>query len=128
MTALTRLSTDAVATPTVALSQGVAADGIVFTSGQVGSTSDGRFADTLVEQIHLALDNVEAVLAAAGCGLRDVIKTTCFLSEVADFRAFDAAYRARFGADLPARSTVGVAFADPRILVEIEAVAVRPSA
>jgi 2-iminobutanoate/2-iminopropanoate deaminase len=71
----------------------------------------------------LALDNIAAILQTAGCTLSDVVKTTCFLADTSDFTEFDRLYRARFKDRLPARPTVGVAFSEPWILVEIEAVA-----
>ena len=77
------------------------------------------------EQTRQVLQNVQAILEAAGSGLDNVIKTTCFLADIKDFGAFNEVYREFFAADPPARSTVQVGLVPPW-LVEIEAVAVRP--
>jgi 2-iminobutanoate/2-iminopropanoate deaminase len=96
---------------------------LVFTAGQVAFGPD----DTLVaggveEQTRQVLDNVERCLASAGCGMDDVVKVAAFLSDLADFEAYNRVYEQRFAAPYPARSTVGARLADG-LLVEIEAVA-----
>jgi len=111
--------------PSAGYSQGFDLGGLVITAGQVGATPDGALGGTLAEQVNLAIDNLEAVLAEAGSSLSRVVKTTCFLADVADFPEFDQLYRARFADPLPARSTVGVAFGGQGLLFEIEAIAVK---
>jgi 2-iminobutanoate/2-iminopropanoate deaminase len=125
MTTATPISTTAATRPSAGYSQGFDLGDLVITAGQVGATPDGTLGGTLAEQVNLAIDNLEAVLAAAGSSLSNVVKTTCFLADVADFPEFDALYRARFGEPLPARSTVGVAFGGQGLLFEIEAIAVK---
>jgi 2-iminobutanoate/2-iminopropanoate deaminase len=125
MTRITAISTPDATSPAATYSQAIDLGDLVFTAGQVGATPDGRLGGTLAEQVNLAVDNLEAVLAAAGTSLSNVVKTTCFLADVADFPEFDAVYRARFGEPFPARSTVGVAFGGEGLLVEIEAIAVK---
>ncbi|MGH2671967.1 MAG: RidA family protein, partial [Actinomycetota bacterium] len=99
-----------------------------FASGQVAFDSDGVLVPGAVEeQTRQVLDNLERCLAAAGCGLDDVVKVTAFLADLADFEAFNRVYAERFAAPYPARSTVGVRLADG-LLVEVEAVARRPGA
>lgn len=116
-----------IAQPGGAFNLAIVAGDLVFTAGQVGATPAGQLHPGLEEQVSQALDNLEAVLAAAGCSLSDVVKTTCFLADTADFAAFNRIYADRFPTPLPARSTVGVAFAgDGSLLFEIEAVAIRP--
>ncbi len=97
--------------------------GLVFTSGQLGADpATGALPDTLEEQTHLAAANLKAVLEAAGAGLEDVVKTTCFLKNMGDFAAFNAVYEQYFTGK-PARSCVEVAALPKGALVEIEAVA-----
>jgi 2-iminobutanoate/2-iminopropanoate deaminase len=99
----------------------------VYTSGQVGTdqATGAVRGEEIGEQTAATLDNIEAALAAAGATLADVVKTTVFLTRAEDLAGMDAAYKARFGEVLPARSTVTVAaLAKPAFLVEIEAIAV----
>lgn len=125
MTRISHVSTKQAAAPGAAYSQAVTIPGLVFTAGQTGADpSSGQLAEGLEQQVELAIDNLAAVLAAAGSGLDRVIKTTCFLRHIEDFPAFNAIYARRFPSPLPARSTVGVVFAEP-LLFEIEAVALR---
>lgn len=100
----------------------------LYTAGQVGvDHATGQTPEGVAEQTRQCLHNLRAVLALAGADLGDVVKTTVFLTDMADFAAFNAAYRAFFPSDPPARSTVGVAaLARPQLVVEIEAVAVAP--
>lgn len=106
-------------------SQAIAAGGWVFCAGQIGldpATGD------LVEggapaEARRALENLGAVLAAAGCDLGDVVKTTIFLTDIGDFAAVNEVYAGFFPEAPPARSTVGVAALPRGSAVEIEAVA-----
>jgi 2-iminobutanoate/2-iminopropanoate deaminase len=109
-------------------SQAIAARGLVFCSGQVGlDPATGELVEGGIEaQAERALRNLAAVLDAAGCGFGDVMKTTVFLADIADFAAFNAVY-GRFMADPPpARSTFAVAALPKGARVEIEAIAARP--
>ena len=112
-------------------SQAVAASGgeIVWVSGQVpvDVATGALAAEDVAGQTAAALRNVAAILAAAGGGLRHVVKTTVFLTDLAaDFPAMNAAYAEAFGDGRPARATVGVAALPLGARVEIEAVAVIP--
>jgi 2-iminobutanoate/2-iminopropanoate deaminase len=116
------------ATPRPPYSPVVVSDDLVFTAGQVALDAAGQLVPGgIEEQTRQALDNVETCLAAAGCTLDDVVKTTVFLQDLGDFDAFNQAYASRFAKPYPARSTVQVGLADG-LLVEIEAVARRPRA
>ena len=109
-------------------SQAIAAGRLLLCSGQVGlDPATGELVDGgVAEQAERALRNLGAVLDAAGLGFADVVKTTCFLVDMADFAAFNEVY-ARFMPDPPpARSTVAVAALPKGARVEIEAIAVRP--
>ena len=106
-------------------SQAISAGGFVFCSGQLGlDPASGDFAGPGVEaQAERAMTNLRNVLGAVGCTFEDVVKTTIFLAEMADFAAVNAVY-GRFVSDPPpARSTVQVAALPKGGRVEIEAIA-----
>ena len=108
-------------------SQAIRAGGFVFTSGQIGlDPSTGKLVEGIEAQTHRVLTNLRAVLAAAGASFSDVVKSTIFLVDMADFQAVNVIYAAEFGADPPARSTVQVAALPRHALVEIEMVAHAP--
>lgn len=98
---------------------------LVFTSGQIpAEPATGQLVPGgIAEQTEQSLKNLSAVLEAAGSGLDKVIKTTCFLTDMADFAAFNAAYGKYFMEHKPARSTVAVKALPKGALVEIECVA-----
>ena len=109
-------------------SQGIGAGGLVFTSGQLGlDPKTGDFPAGGVEaQARQSLENVKAVLSAAGLAMDQVVKTTVFLQDMADFAAVNAIYAEYFPAGAaPARSAVQVAALPKGGLVEIEAIAAR---
>ena len=110
-------------------SQAIAVDGFVFCSGQAAlDPVTGVLAEGGIEaETEVVLSNLTAVLEAAGCGWGDVIKSTVFLTDMADFAAMNAIY-ARFVTEpKPARSTVAVAGLPKGACVEIEVVARRPA-
>ena len=110
-----------------AYSQAKTTDDLVFTAGQIPLTADGELrADAPIEtQTQLALDNLFAVLEAAGAGPEDVLKTTVFLADIDDFDAMNAAYADHFETAPPARSAVQAGALPKGVGVEIEAVASR---
>ena len=100
---------------------------LCFTSGQIGlDPRSGALADGVPAQTKQVLANLEAVLGAAGFTLADVVKTTVFLADMADFEAMNQVYARAFGETLPARSTVAAAGLPRGARVEIDAVAARP--
>ena len=105
-------------------SQAVAANGFLFTSGQIGLVPEtGAVAgDTIEAQAEQACRNVQAILEANGIGFDRVVKTTCFLADMNDFAAFNAVY-AKYFVSKPARSCVAVRTLPKGLLCEIEAVA-----
>jgi 2-iminobutanoate/2-iminopropanoate deaminase len=106
-------------------SPAVMADGILYCSGQLGlDPVSGELAAGVKAQAERAILNLEALLAAAGLGLGDVVKTSIFLADMADFAVVNEVYASRFAAPYPARSTVQVAALPKGGLVEIEAVAI----
>lgn len=105
--------------------QAVVCGDFLFLSGQVPiDPGTGELArGTVREEVDRVLDNLQAVLAAAGCGLDRVVKTTVYLTDLADFAAMNEAYARRFGEHRPARSTVQVAALPKGARVEIDAIA-----
>ena len=106
-------------------SQGIALDDLVFCSGQIGlEPASGVLVEGGVEaQAERALQNLGAVLDAAGCTFADLVKTTVFLADIDDFAAVNAVY-ARFMPDPPpARSTFAVGALPKGARIEIEAIA-----
>ena len=108
-------------------SQAIVANGFVYTAGQVGTDpKTGNLVEGgIVEQTGQALQNIEAVLKAAGSRLDDVVKTTVFLADMNDFAKMNEVYGKRFGKPYPARSTVQVARLPRDARIEIEVVAVK---
>ena len=111
-------------------SQAIATEGMVFCSGQVGiDPATKKLADGIEGQTDQALRNLAAVLAAAGLGLTDVVKTTLWLTDTADFAAVNAVYARHFAEPAPARSAPIVAALPLQgARISIEAIAVRSSA
>lgn len=107
-------------------SAGVKVGDFVFTAGQLGIDPDsGEFVPGgIEEQTRKALENLSAVLEAAGTSLSKVVKTTVFLNDMNDFGAMNGVYGQFFTADFPARSAVQAAKLPKGGLVEIEAVAI----
>jgi len=109
-------------------SQATIAGGFLFTAGQIplDPTSGDIVAGDVVAQATQVLANLAAVLKAAGCGWGDVVKTTVFLTDMADFPRVNEVYAATLGAARPARSTVQVSALPRGVNVEIELVAKLP--
>jgi 2-iminobutanoate/2-iminopropanoate deaminase len=109
-------------------SQGIAVDGFVFCSGQIGlDPTSGELVPGGVEaQAERALRNLAAVLDAAGAAMADVVKTTVFLADIGDFGTVNAVYARHMPEPPPARSTFAVGALPKGALVEIEAIARRP--
>lgn len=104
-------------------SQGFIVGNLIWTSGQIPLDSAGGIVGAAVaEQAEQCIQNLKAVLEAAGSSLSKVIKTTCFLADMGDFAAFNDVY-ARHFTGKPARSCVAVKTLPRNVLCEIEAVA-----
>jgi len=107
-------------------SQGIAATGTaVFVSGQIplDPATGSIVGESIDVQARQSLNNLKAVLAAAGAGLENVVKTTVFLADMNDFAAMNAVYSEFFTENCPARSAVQVARLPKDVKVEIEAIA-----
>jgi len=124
--------TAAVATPDAPAaigpySQAVEAGGLVFCSGQIGldPASGQLVGGGTVAEAERVLQNLAAVLAAAGLGFEHVVRTTVYLVDLADFAAVNDVYARFVRAPFPARATLGVAALPRGALVEIDAIAQR---
>lgn len=106
-------------------SQGVRAGDLLFTAGQIAlDPATGKFVEgDITRQTDRVMQNLSAVLAAAGAAWADVVKTTVFLVDLADFSTFNDAYGRHLGSARPARSTVQVAALPRGARVEIEIIA-----
>ncbi len=106
-------------------SQAYEANGFVFTSGQLPVIPEtGAIPEGIAAQAEWSCRNVGAILAAAGSGLDKVVKTTCFLADIADFAAFNEVY-AKYFTSKPARSCFAVKDLPKGALCEVEAIAVK---
>jgi len=105
-------------------SQAVCTGNLVFTSGQIplDPESGAIVGETITEQTHRVCKNLDAVLSAAGSSLKKAVKTTCFLSDMSDFAAFNEVY-AQYFTEKPARSCVAVKALPKNVLVEVEVIA-----
>ena len=110
-------------------SQAISANGFLFTAGQIAldPVSMEVVAGDVAAQSEQVLKNLSAVLSAAGAGWSDVVKTTVFLRDMADFAAMNAVYARVLGDSRPARSTVAVVGLPRDVRVEIELVAALPT-
>ena len=107
-----------------AYSQAVKANGFVFVSGQLGIDMEtGKLAEGVEAQARASMRNVGEILKAAGASYGDVVKTTIFVKDLADFKTVNTVYAEFFDGVYPARSCVQVAALPMGGLVEIEAVA-----
>ncbi len=121
------VATDAAPKAIGPYSQAIVTDGLVFTSGQVAldPRSGELVGKTAAEQTEQALLNLKAVLAAAGTNLDNVVKTTVYLADMADFAQMNEVYAKHFGTHKPARSTVQAAGLPKAARVEIDVIAVK---
>ena len=106
-------------------SQGFLTNGFVYTSGQIPvNPADGTIPEGIAAQAEQSCKNVGAILEAGGSGFDKVVKTTCFLADIADFAAFNEVY-AKYFTSKPARSCVAVKDLPKGVLCEIEAIAAK---
>ena len=106
-------------------SQGFLTNGFVYTSGQIPvNPADGTIPEGIAAQAEQSCKNVGAILEAGGSGFDKVVKTTCFLADIADFAAFNEVY-AKYFTSKPARSCVAVKDLPKGVLCEIEAIALK---
>jgi 2-iminobutanoate/2-iminopropanoate deaminase len=112
------------AVPGIPLTPGVRAGDFLFVSGQVATDPDGSvLIGDFEAEVNGAIDNVFAVVAAAGGTPEQIVKITAFLTNGASFARFNELYAARLGDVPPARTTVVTGFGNPDVRVELEAIA-----
>ena len=119
------IATENAPAPVGPYSQAIAAGELVFTAGlNALEPESGQLVPGDIEaQTHRVLQNLQALLQAAGSSLAAVVKTTVFMTDLADFKRMNAVYAQYFAAEPPARSTVQVAALGPGAQIEIECVA-----
>ena len=112
-----------------AYSQGIIANGFVYTAGQIPlMPGTGKLVEGGIQaQTHRVLQNIGSILEAAGTDMGSVVKTTVFLADIKDFAEFNAVYATYFADDPPARSTVQAGGLPAGALLEIEAIALLES-
>ena len=105
--------------------QAIKAGGLVFVSGQLGLRpgDSGIALATIEEQTRQVMENLKAILKEAGSGLEQLVKTTVYLTDLADFAGMNSVYAEYVGAVPPARATIQVDALPSGALVEIEAIA-----
>lgn len=108
-------------------SQAIEANGFLFISGQIPiNPASGKIEVTdITGQTTQVLQNMKAILTAAGCSLDNVVKTTVFLSDISNFAAMNEVYKQYFSTECPARSAFAVKDLPLGALVEIETIAVK---
>ena len=120
------ISTDKAPAAIGPYSQAIQAGNFLYVSGQIPvNPANGEVAGSISSQARQSLENVKAILEAAGYALSDVVKTTVFVTDIANFAAVNEVYAQYFAKDAPARSFVAVKDLPKGVSVEIEAVAWR---
>lgn len=110
-------------------SQAISAGHLVFLSGQIALDPTGKTELSSLDvtaQTHRAMDNIAAILRAAGLSMKDVVATTLYVADLKDFDAINSAYGSYFPTSPPARTTVQVAALPRGAKIEISAIAARP--
>ena len=107
-------------------SQAIDCGSFVYASGQIPVNPEtGEIPEGITAQARQSLANVKAILAEAGLGMENVVKTTCFLANMSDFVPFNEVYAEAFTAPYPARSCVAVKELPKQVLCEVEVIAVK---
>ena len=106
-------------------SQAIDIGEMIYTSGQIPVAPDGSISEDISEQTRQALLNLKAVVEAGGSSFDKVIKTTVFITDMAQFGAINAVYSEFFSEPYPARSCVQVAALPKGVSIEIEAIAIK---
>ena len=126
MAELLKVATDKAPSAIGPYSQAIVCGDMVFTSGQIpiNPASGNVETTTIEEQAKQVMENLGAVLEAAGSSFEKAVKTTCFLADMNDFAAFNAVY-AKYFTTKPARSCVAVKTLPKNVLVEVEVIATK---
>ncbi|MBS7625757.1 Rid family detoxifying hydrolase [Candidatus Bathyarchaeota archaeon] len=120
------IRTDKAPIPVAPYSQAVEAGGVIYVSGFVAfDPKTGKVVPGgIKEQATQVMENIKAVLEAAGSSMRDVVKTNVYLTDMKDFAGMNEVFKQYFPTEPPARVTVGVKLPLPELLIEIDAIAV----
>ncbi len=120
------VESDKLAKPVGPYSPGIIAGNFVFTAGQLGiDTTTGKLQDGVKAQTEQCLKNITDILEAAGSSIDHVVKTTVFLTDMAEFKDMNEVYSKFFDTDpKPVRSTVQAALVTPEMRIEIDAIAI----
>ena len=108
-------------------SQAVEKNNILFISGQIPvNPENGQIESTSIKsQTVQVLKNIEAILESAGYALQDIVKTTCYITDIGNFIEMNEAYEEFFGTNPPARATVEVSRLPKDVLIEIDGIAIK---
>ncbi len=122
---LNKVSTDKAPKAIGPYSQAIVCGNTVYTSGQIALSPEtaALVGDNITEQTEQVMKNLTAVLEKAGSSMKNIIKTTCFLSDISDFAAFNEVY-GKYITEAPARSCVAVKDLPKGALVEVEVIAI----
>ncbi len=119
--------TDRAPAPIGPYSQGVTASGrMVFVAGQTPRSAAGQMPQDFRGQAVQCLENIKAIVEAAGATMADVVKINAYLADLSHFPVFNEVYAGYFSAPFPARTTVGAALPAPGMLVEVDAIVALP--
>ena len=123
-----RVNTDQAPSPIGPYSQAIRVGNLIFVAGQGPINPATRKVESqdIQDQTRQTLENVKAILAAAGASMSDVVKTTCYLRDMNDFPRFNEIYATFFGEPYPARTTIQAARLPGDIGVEIDVIACLP--
>ena len=107
-------------------SQGIKANGMLFVSGQlpIDPATGSLVGDSVRDQTRQCIANIESILRSSGCTVRDIVKSSVFLTDLNDFGEMNDVYAAHFASDMPARVCVEVSRLPRKAKVEIEVIAV----
>ena len=124
----TIINTNNAPAPIGPYSQAVAANGLLFVSGQIPSNpKTGEIIATgITDEATMVMENLKAILTEAGVGFDSIIKTTIFLTDMQTFAQVNEVYGSYFAADFPARETVQVSALPKGVNVEISVIALKP--
>jgi len=107
-------------------SQAVRINNLVYTAGQIPMTMEGNILEgTIEEQTHQVMNNLKAVLSAAGVSFENVVNTTMYITDFDNFMAINGVYSSYFDSDFPARETVGVKSLPKGVSLEISMIAIK---
>ena len=123
----TKIETPNAPKATGPFSQGIINENIIFTSGQVHLTSDGKLLESSIEdQTHQVMKNLKAILEASGVTFHDVVKTTIYVTDMSVYGRINEVYGSYFSEPFPARETVCVKELPLGAKIEISMIAVKP--